>query len=129
MKYNKRHNTVVIRRSCINDKPVWIYMGPSEGAARLAYWRACKSEVKRIKNWSKTVARRMKNISTLLTNCTASLPMMEAMTPEQEETVRQLQSIGKNEFACHRDFFEHIMEERRRRRCYRTKTRKVNRKQ
>lgn len=115
MKYHKRHNTTVIRRSCVNDKPVWIYMGASEDAARIAYWRACKHEVKRIKNWGKIVARRMKNISRLLTNCTAAMPMMQVMTRQQEDTIKQLQSIDKDKFVCQRDFFDHIMEERRRR--------------
>ena len=111
---HRRHVTIILK-SCLTGKPVWIYRGPSRDSARIAYWRACRSEVERVRHWPEYAARRASNIARLLSDCMADMPIDASLTPSQEEAARQLRSIGKKDFACHRDFYEHVMEERGRR--------------
>ena len=114
---NQNHNasTTVIRKSCLTGKAVWIYRGPSERSAGLAYWRACRQEMERMRRFSAVAARRFGNIARILSDCMAGLPVNAELTAWQKEAVRQLQAIQKKGIACHRDFYEHIMEERSRR--------------
>ncbi len=105
----------IIRKSCLTGKAVWIYRGPSKNAARIAYWRACKKEIDRVKHWGNVVAQQCSNAARFLADCMAEIPINAELTPEQAEAARKLQSIAKREKECYRDFYEHIMEERRRR--------------
>lgn len=106
---------IFFRRSCLTNKIVWICHAPTKGAARLAYWRACKRELERVKHWSNTVARRCANIARFRSDCTAEIPITAEFTPEQVSAARQLQSIEKHESEYHSDFYDHIIEERRQR--------------
>ena len=115
MRY-KRPASTIIRRSCLTGQVVWVYRGPSEEAGRKAYMRACRREVQRVRRWANTVARRMAAVTGLLSRCRASLPDAEALTPRQAEAARTLQAVAKADVPCHRDFYDHIIEERRRRR-------------
>lgn len=112
---HKRYPVTIIRRSCLTDNAVWIYRGPTHNAARKAYWIACKAEVERVEHWREHVALRTANISRLLSECLAEIPINAELTPEQKKAVRQLQSLMKKGIACHMEFYEHIMEQRRRR--------------
>lgn len=114
MANGKPHEVVVIRKSCLTGKVVWIYRGPSRTAARRAYTRACQKEAGRVSHWSETVAQRRANVLRLLTDCTASLPINADLTPRQKKAARELQAIGREELVCHRDFLDHIEERRRR---------------
>ena len=112
----KVHRTVtILRRSCLTGKVVWIYRGPSEAAARVAYWRACKREIEFVRSYNERAARRAANIARLLADCTASIPINAELTPQQAEAARELKTIEKKEYVCDREFYNHIMEERRRR--------------
>ena len=113
MKKNK--NVVIIRKSCLTGKPVWIYEGPSEGAARNAYWRACKKEISLVRNWGDHTERIRSSISHFLTELTSRFSLTDEMTPEQKEGARKLQKMMEEEDVCYREFYDHIMEERRRR--------------
>lgn len=110
---DKKKLITIIRRSCVNGKPVWIYQGPSRNAAHLAYWRACRNEIERVRNWSKTSQERLHAAEQLLIRCTGT-HLTSALTPSQAAAARQLQKILKTGLPCHLDFYEHIMEERRR---------------
>lgn len=106
---------IVVRKSCITGKVVWLYRGKSRAAARTAYWRACREEVRRVHHWSETTAERKANIITLLNACLADLDITDRLTPQQVVAARQLRSLSKEDIASHREFYEHILEERRRR--------------
>ena len=110
-----RHPLTIILKSCLTGKVVWIYQGPSEGAARVAYWRACKKEIERVKNWSRTVAERRRAIGQMISDFTANIPLTAEMTDVQREALRKLQNIRKAPYPCDREFYNHIMELRRRR--------------
>ena len=107
------HGVTVIIKSCLTGRAVWIYRGPSKNASQSAYWRACKYEVERFKRWSKHVARRKANIQRLLTDCTAGIDIAGTMTPEQKAAARRLASLSEDP-AFNREFYDHVVEERRR---------------
>lgn len=111
----KKHSITVILRSCLTGKVVWIYRGPSRAAARKAYWRACRKELERVRNWGERMARRAASIRRLLTDCMADKPIDAELTPEQQQAARELQNIGRKPQDCHLEFYDHIVEERRRR--------------
>lgn len=107
---------IVIRRSCLTGKVVWVYKGPNKRAANTAYCRACKREVERVRHWGETAAERRANILRVLNDYLADIPLNAKLSPEQKAAVKKLQQLSKEDIACHREFYEHIMEERRRRR-------------
>ena len=111
----RKGNVLVIRKSCLTGKVVWIYWGPTRKAANVAYHRACKEELKRINHWKERADIRRRNILNILNECLADIPVTEALTPEQAEAARQLRNLSKEDIACHREFYEHIIEEQRRR--------------
>lgn len=114
MKKN-RHVTIILK-SCLTGQVVWIYQGPTKGAARLAYWHACRREMERVKHWNETLAQRRRNIQRLLSCDSSSSTVLDTgLTDEQREAARQLLAIGKKETDGRSEFYNHIIEERRRR--------------
>lgn len=111
----KRKTVIVIRRSCITGKVVWVYRGKSRGAAYVAYHRACRMEVQRVRHWSETAAERRARILGMLNEWLEDLGITDTLTPEQAVAARQIQELANEDIACDREFYEHIMEERRRR--------------
>ncbi|MBR5395766.1 MAG: hypothetical protein IK144_11920 [Bacteroidaceae bacterium] len=106
----------IIQKSCLTGQAVWIYRGPSERSARLAYWRACKRELERVRQWGETLAKRRSNIQRLLSCDSSSSSVLDAgLTAEQIEAAKQLLAIGKRETDGKTEFYNHIIEERRRR--------------
>ena len=57
----------------------------------------------------------MSNITRLLSECMRDIPIDAELTPRQKDAARMLKNIVKKGFACHREFYEHVIEERRRR--------------
>ena len=110
----KKGLVTVIKRSCITGKIVWIYRGPSENAARIAYYRARNREIERVKHWDETCKKRADSIMRLLSNCMAKLPINAQLTKEQEEAARELKAAAEMPMPCHTEFYEHIIEEARR---------------
>lgn len=111
---NKKHITRIVR-SCITGEPVWYYQGPSENAARIAYWRACKHEVERIRNFPAYAKKKVDAVRKLLSDCLSEIPITAELTPKQKAAVKYLKSVADEGPSCHMAFYEHIMEERRRR--------------
>lgn len=115
MTKRKHYKITAIRRSCINGKAVWISKSPSKAAEQLAYWRACKHEVERVRQWGETVLRRKSNVQRMLNGLMANLPVTDTLTEKCREAARQIVSISESCTACCSDFYNHIMEERSRR--------------
>lgn len=111
----RKYNVTVIRRSCITGKIIWFYRGMSKNAANVAYHRAWKHELERVKHWPEVVAERKANILRLLNNCLANLPITAELTPKQKAAVRRLRKMAEEEPECDMDFYNHIIEEQRRR--------------
>lgn len=116
MKKEKSYKVVVFRKSCLTGQAVWLCQGwKSLKAEREAYYRACQREVKRVRRWGVTVKRRMANIRRLLCDCTAGIPLTAKLTAEQRTAARELEMQSRTSVACYRGFYDHILEERRRR--------------
>lgn len=112
---NKKPAVTVIRYSCLTGQAVWLYQGPSKQAARAAYRRACEREIKRVRLWRKMIEARKANIMHVIETCMADKPIITGMTPEQKVAAKKLLAMAKEECPCQREFYNHIMEERRRR--------------
>ena len=112
---SSRKKVIVVRRSCLTGKIVWFHRCTTENAGRIAYWRACKKEIERVRNWPKTVAERSRMIMEMLTAVTSRIPIGTEMTPEQKAAARRLKAIAQQKEPCYMEFYNHIMEERRRR--------------
>ena len=115
MKRNREGLTLFLRRSCITGKVVWAYYAKTAGAANTAYCRACKKEIERVKHWPETVAKRRAEIMKFMNECLANIPINQELTPRQKEGARRLQAEYKKDIPCYMGFYEHVMEERRRR--------------
>ena len=113
MKVREKKVTVICK-SCITGRAVWIYQG--RGSSYIAYWRACKKEVERIRNWPTIAARRKESIERLINICTGNFSINAELTPAQKEAVEKLKRIKDKGATCYRDFYNHIMETRRLRR-------------
>jgi hypothetical protein len=110
-----KNNVTIIRYSCLTGKAVWVYTGSSRGSAYTEYWLACKEEIERMVHWNDLVERRKANIMRMLNDLTASVSIGTEMSPSRKEAAQQLVSLAKEKVTCYRDFYEHVMEERRRR--------------
>lgn len=105
----------MLRKSCLTGRVVWLCQGKSWAAGMQAYQRARQREVERVKRWGVTVKRRMANIRRLLNDCTSGIPITATPTTEQKAAIRLLETMSKESVACHRDFYEHVVATRRRR--------------
>lgn len=110
----KSGNVLVICRSCLTGAAVWIYRGPSKDAERKAYRRACRREIERVRHWTSTMARRKANILQLLNDLTASVSITEGLSQQSRSAARRILSVAKEKTLCNSDFYNHIMEEQRR---------------
>lgn len=109
---------IIIKRSCLTGRIVWVYQGPSEVAARKAYWRACKKEVRRIRTWMKRMSRRKKLLMSIITHddsSSSSSTILKKLNPEQRKAARKIMQLAKNEPQPDREFYNHIVEEAKRR--------------
>lgn len=111
----KLHNITIILKSCLTGKAVWIYQGASRDAARVAYWRACRKEMERVRRMADAAARRKANIMRMLTELTDGMPAISELPPEKKQLAKQLVALSEKAPATGSAFYEHIMEERRRR--------------
>lgn len=103
-----KHNITIIRRSCTTNQVVWIYQGPSKGAARLAYWRARKHEITRVRGWQRRVRQRADTIQSYLDDCMNALPLMSPLSKAQREAIKTLQAIIQQPMPCDTVFYNHI---------------------
>lgn len=106
---------IVIRRSCLTGRAVWMWCGKSRCAAYKAYSRACAAEVDRVRRWGETTVRRRSAILQLLNECLADIPITQSLTPEQTAAATALRELSREDVGCDREFYNHIIEERRRR--------------
>ena len=106
---------MIIRKSSLTGKAVWIGRFLTKGAARSAYCRACKRELERVRRWNEKLARRRAKILCLLNCCLDKIGFTQQLTPEQLAAARQLNKIADEKICCDMHFYEHIVEDHRRR--------------
>jgi len=130
----RRHLVTIIKRSCITGKVVWIYQGVSHEAGRHAYWKACKKELEKVKQWAERMADRKRRLTLMLGSSDSSSSSGNGssgskasgkgssanmfggeLTDEQRKAARELVRMSKQEPPPDMEFYNHIVEERRRR--------------
>ena len=68
-----------------------------------------------MKTWPQKVAECRARVKQLLDNCIAALPINAELTKQQKDAIRYLQSVIREPVPCHSEFYDHIVEEARRR--------------
>ena len=112
----KRTVNIIIRKSCLTGKAMWIYTGASIEGAKNAYKRARRAEMERVSKWAETTVCRMENIKRLLNDCLSELPINAQLTPQQLKAVKELQTIARQSINGCSEFYNHVVETNRRRR-------------
>ena len=114
----RRKDVVIAKHSCITDRIVWTYFGSSEEGARKAYWRACKKEVRRIRQWKNRMEERRRRLMHILAICggsSSSSSCMRNLTARQRKAARKIIALCNNQPVQDRAFYNHIIEEARQR--------------
>ena len=128
-KMAKVKDILIIRRSCMTGRVVWVYHGASKGSAKWMYFRAHKEEIRRVCQWKKREEQRKQGILTLLNECLADIPVTAALTPQQTDAVRRLRAIANENVPCDSEFYCHIRAERIRRNRFRRQMRERRQKE
>jgi hypothetical protein len=103
-----------LRYSCITGKAVWACFATSYKAEWKAYKKACEAEIERVRTWSEHAAEYRNGILRALNKLTSSIPIGQEMTPEQRAAARAIKKLADTPLECDMEFYNHIMEERRR---------------
>lgn len=110
----RQKKVTIIKRSCLTDQPVWIYQGPTEEAARKAYYRAKRAEKRRVMRLPRFLDQRRRAIERFLNDLLGNLPLTAELTQEQRAAVKQLQALAQQAPQPDKAFWEHCKEETRR---------------
>ena len=111
-KFYRDGKVIVLRKSCLTGKVVWLYRAPSQEAIWKAYSRACQAELERRSQYDEMQERRKANVLQLLAECTSAAG---EMTPEKKSLARQLRALSKEMPPFQSEFYDHVVEERKRR--------------
>lgn len=114
-------NTTTIKYSCITQQAVWLYIGPTKKSMLRAYYRTVERERNRQHQWPKVQQRWRANITRLLDECIASLPLLGTLTKSQREAIRTLRTMADNPPEFSSPLLDH---DRERRHQNRLKTRR-----
>lgn len=109
----KRRILKVIRKSVLTGRAVWVSHNRTYRACRLGYKAACKHEAMRIRLWGRAINSRKKNVLRLLGDLTADLPIIGDVVQEKRDAAKALNEIADGEPVCDKNFYEHVMEEKR----------------
>lgn len=85
-----------IKYSCITGQAVWLYVGPTKKSMLRSYYRTVQRERKRQRQWPKVQRQWRANITRLLDECIASMPLMGDLTKNQREAIRTLRTMADN---------------------------------
>lgn len=110
-----KKNVIIIRRSCLTGKAVWLFRSKSRRAAASAYCLAKKMEYRQQKRWPDRVRQWQEWMLDALNDWLRGLPVTQELTAEQIRHVRAIQAIVKEDIPRDRDFYSHIITEARRR--------------
>ena len=111
----RKYPVTVIVRSCLTGAPVWVYQGASKNGARQAYWRACKAEIEFVSRLPEYCAQWKAGLERFISSCMEKYPIDAKLTPEQAAAAKKLRAMLKKGPDINLDFYNHVMEERRRR--------------
>ena len=109
---------LILKRSCLTGKVVWAYRCDTEKAARIAYYRACKKEVRRIRQWSAKMAERKRKLVSIFNGGNSSssgINVNKYKDPAVRRLARQMCKLIKAQPPKDTAFYDHIVEEAKRR--------------
>lgn len=119
MRKKRKKTVTIVKRSCITGKIIWVYRGASSNGAHVAYWRACKKEVRRVRQRKAIMNERRRRLMKLLaisdSSSTDSSIFGACRTPEQVKAIKSIIQMWKQEPSQDRNFYDHLIEEARRR--------------
>lgn len=98
--------------SRVTGQAVWVYQGQSRQGMKKKYYRTVASERKRKQQWARLQKARQANIRHLLDECCAALPILDTITMEQREAIRQLQQMIDNPSEFSSPLLDHDRERR-----------------
>lgn len=102
-------------KSAVTGRVVWIYKGRSKKPSYMAYCRAKKQELARVRGWRRIVNQRKNNILRFLAALTKTNAIPEEVSAEMSAAQRNIVSMANTAPVCDKGFYEHIIRERSRR--------------
>lgn len=105
----------VIRKSCLTGRAIWIGHKRSHEGEWKAYKRAARREIERIRNWGNVMERRKANVKRMLSSITANIPLRGNLTMEKKKAARELNTIADKTPSPDNGFYNHLIEELRKR--------------
>lgn len=108
-----QQRVIVIRKSRLTGRAIWIYEGPTRRAAHWAYWYARRKEVQRVNTWCDRALRRKANILRLLNKCLEHIPLDAVLTPEQNAAARTLRKISEEAYLPDMEFYNQVIAARK----------------
>ena len=109
---------LILKHSCLTGRVVWAYRCDTEEAARRAYYRACKKEVRRIRQWSAKMAERKRKRAMIFNGSNSSssgINVNKYKDPAVRRLARQMCKLIKDQPPKDTTFYDHIVEEAKRR--------------
>ena len=117
MAYKRKQRILkIIRNSVLTGKAVWVSHRRSYQTEWKAYKQACLKEINRMRQWANIINRRKRNVASLLGKLTESLPILGDMPPVVRDAAKSITLMASNEPSKHSDFYDHLQEEKRRKR-------------
>lgn len=119
----KRKKKLFVKRSCLTGKIVWAKYCATPRGAQDAYQRACRKEVRRYRDYSLTMKRRRQKLFSVIgitdsssaSSSVSSLASRSGLTPKQRAAIREIQALDRDRPPQGGEFYDHIIEEARRR--------------
>ena len=109
-KKETNRKTLFMRRSRLTGKVVWICMATSKYAARVAYFRACRAELKRAGELRKQIETRRAGILKMLDCCMQGVGITDRLPPEKKAAAQRLVKLADCGEPVPGDFYDHVME-------------------
>ena len=103
-----------IKYSCLTGRAVWVNFSPTRKARWAAYQKACRHEIERKEHWEETQAQRREFFLKMLSDYQSNISCTAELTPKQKEAVRVLLRMANEKIPFQSEFYDDMMEERRR---------------
>lgn len=108
----KGKGIIVYIRSVVTGRIVWLCSAASRGASRVAYHRAKKSELRRMRSKRSIMQKRRDNIMQFLETLTGASDG-QSLPQEASKAQRRIKAIADEAQTLDTGFYEHIMKSRR----------------
>ena len=108
-----RVRVIMIRRSCISGRVVWVGCGPTKDACYKQYLRAGQAELALHGRISGEISATLRaNIRRIRNECVAEMNPMLPLTEQQKEALQLLKILEEEGIAPDSEFIRHFQHER-----------------